>query len=339
VHAYDIYDLVTTKRKSLELARYPAIPFSVAFVLSVVAFALRRARRDLIPIALFAVATFVALVAFNVSMRQRNALLAPLAVLGGVGVAEIVALARARSERSLLAFGAVMIAVPLLGIEGTPMKEDAYNWWSWLRLAEVRSEAFKARERGERARSIELAAAASILDTTEVPLVSDQTLVRTALAAAEQVQSPERLFDVAIALEKAGAWREAEAILSTIAEYRPRRENRAISSVAYYRARAAARMRAPLLTFRAFIDQAERETPGDPHVLALRSVTIEPPALPILDSMHDPFTRDYAVALALADIGETARADAMLASLEKRFPEWTRPAMARKAPVAAGAAE
>lgn len=329
VHHYDVYDLVTTKRKSIELSRYPAIPFGVAFVLTIVAFVLRRERRELLPIAIFALTTFVALVVFNVSSRQRNALLAPLAILGGIGAAEIVALARARSERALLAFAGVMIATPLLGIEGTPMREDTYNWWSHLRAMEIRADAYRLREQGHQARAIELAAAASILETLEPPLVSEPTLARAALAIASAVESPQRLFDAGIALEKAGAWREAEAILASIEDYQPRRESRAVSSVAYYRARAAIRLRAPRTFFTSLLDRAIEEAPGDPFVLALRSLTVDPTARETLDALHDPFTRDLALAVAFADLGAVHRANVLLDELQRKFPEWQRPSLAR----------
>lgn len=325
VHHYEVDDLVTTKRKSIELSRYPAIPFGVALLLAVIAFALRRNRRELIPIALFALATFFVLIVFYVSSRQRNALLAPLAVLGGVGVAEMIALAQARSEKALLAFAALMVVTPLLGIEGPPMREDAYNWASSLRGSELRRQAFKARDKGERIRAVELAAGASILDTAAPPLVSPATLARTALAAASTVDSPPRLFDIAIALEKAGAWREAEAILASIEDYRPRRENRAVSSVAYYRARAALHLRAPRMTFANHIDRAIDEAPGDPYVLALRALTVDPAAREILDELHDPFTRDFALAAAHADLGDKKSAATLLTSLTTRIPEWRRP--------------
>lgn len=326
VHHYDVYDLITTKRKSIELARYPAIPFGVAFILSIVAFVLRPNRRELLPVALFAFATFAALIVFNVSTRQRSALLPTLAILGGIGVAEVVRLARVRSEKALFAFAGVMITIPLLGIEGTPMREDSYNWWASLRALDVRAEAFRAREKGDRLRAIELASVASILEPAQPPLVSDATLGRAALAAAAQVDSPQRLFDIAIALEKAGAWREAEAILASIEAYRPRRENRAVSSVAYYRARAALHLRAPRATFASHIDRAIAEAPGDPHVLALRSLTVDPEARKILDHLHDPFTRDLALAIAHADLGDKKKAVVLLNDLARRIPEWRRPA-------------
>ena len=327
VHHYDVYDLLTTKRKSLELARYPAIPFGVAFVLSALAFAFRRDRRELIPIALFSVATFIALIAFNVSSRQRNALLAPLAVLGGIGAAEIVALARARSERSLFAFAGLMIATPLLGIEGTPMREDAYNWWSFMRASEARQEAFAARRHGDHARAIDLASAASVLDPSQPQLVSDKLLARTALAMAEQLDEPPRLFDAAVALQKAGLWRESEAVLASIDDYRPRRENRAVSSVAYYRARAALHLRAPKKVVDGFLDLAEREAGGDQNVLALRALTVDRDAMKRLDRLYDPFTRDLALATALEDLGHHDRAQQIRASITRRFPEWKRPSL------------
>lgn len=326
VHHYDVYDIITTKRKGIELERYPAIPFGVSFVLAVVALVLRRERRELIPLVLFAFATFVALVAFNVSSRQRNALLAPLAVLGGIGVAEIVAAARARNEKALYAFAGVMIATPLLGIEGTPMREDAYNWWAQLTSSRMRSEAYRLREQGDRNRAIELAAGASILDVVETPLVSDTTLTRAALATAEHVrEQPQRLFDIAIALEKAGAWREAEGVLALIENYQPRRENRAVSSVAYYRARAAIHLRAPKPVVDGFLDRAASESPGDPFILALRSLTAAPEDARTLDALHDAFTRDFALATALADLGDTPRANALLTRISRAIPEWSRP--------------
>lgn len=331
VHHYDVYDLVTMKRKSLELA-YPSIPFGLAFVLSIIAFILRRDRRELLPVALFALAGFVTMIVFNVSARQRNTLLAPLTVLGGAGAAAIVSLARERNERSLFAFAAVIIATPLLGIEGAPMREDAYAWWTRIQADGIRAEAYRAREEGQRERAIELAAAASILDIGERPLVSKPALARAALAIAARTESPQRLFDIAVALQKAGAWRESEAVLASIEDYRPERENRAVSSVAYYRARAAVHQRAPLPSVRALLDRAEREAPGDQHVLALRFLLGDANAGRELDAFYDPFTRDHALAGAFADLGDLAKANALIANIRRRIPEWTRPAPFSPAP-------
>ncbi|MEA2489584.1 MAG: hypothetical protein QOH21_1376 [Acidobacteriota bacterium] len=298
VHHYDVYDLMTMKRKADELARWPALPYGLAFILAVAALVLRTDRRELLPVALFAAASIVALLLVNVSARQRNALVPSLAVLGGIAVTQLVTMARARNERVLYAFAAIVIATPLLGIEGAPMREDAYNWWATLTSNRLEAAARAAQTRGDRDRAIQLAAAASILDTGGRPLVAPAALRAEAIATAERTAAPERLFDVAIALQRTGAWREADAILRLIDDYHPLRENRAVSSVAYYRARGALRLRAP--HFRALLDRAAHDAPGDAHVLALRAVTIDPGAAKTLDALHDPFTANAALAEARA---------------------------------------
>ena len=137
---------------------------------------------------------------------------------------------------------------------------------------------------------------------------------------------PQRRFDAAVALEKAGSWREAEEVLRTIESYEPRRENRAVSSVAYYRARAAVHLRAPIDVVRSLLDRAEEEAHGDPFVLALRSLLGDVSANARLNELYDPFTRDYALATAYSDTGHIAEARAIVKSLRQRFPEWNRPA-------------
>jgi len=327
VHHYDVYDLRTTKRKADELARYPAIPFGTGLVLGVAALVLRKRRSDLLPAVAFAAATLVALVAFNVSSRQRNPLLVPFAVAGGVGIAEIVALARAREERALYAIAATAVAIPLLGIEGPPMREDAYNWSASERAAELRSAAYAARARGDERGGTTLAALASVADTVDPPLVTARTLRSISLAVANRTEMPETLFDAAIALEKAGTWQEALQVLPRIGDYMPRRENRAVSSLSYYRARAALHLGAPLPAVRRMLIDAEAESPGDPDVLALRYVLGDATALARLEAMHDPFTRDFVMAHALRDTGRMEPARVLLQSLTVRFPEWRRPGL------------
>jgi len=95
-------------------------------------------------------------------------------------------------------------------------------------------------------------------------------------------------FDAAIALEQGGRWGEADALLRQleVEGYRPIRENRAVSSIAYYRARAAVHLgRDP----RPFMERAEREAPGNEHVLAIRGDR------KLLFKLHDPITAERAL--------------------------------------------
>lgn len=101
-------------------------------------------------------------------------------------------------------------------------------------------------------------------------------------------------FDQAIALEAAGKWAEADALLRQLEAdgYRPIRENRAVSSIAYYRAQAAIHMgRDP----RPFVERAESEAPGNAHVLAMRAQLGDSRAQELLFRLHDPLTAGAAL--------------------------------------------
>jgi hypothetical protein len=249
VHHYEVYDLMTAKRLALSLSRYPAIPFGIAFALAIASLVLRRERRPLVPLAVFALVLACALTVFVVSARQRNVLLAPLAILGGTGVAEVVALARGRSERALIAFGALLIGGSVLGIETPAMREYEHAWRSTLRL----------------------------------PI---------------DPESPPHVFDAAVAHARNGRWSEADSLLASLGDYRPLRQNAAVASVAYYRARAAIAVQRPPAMIVHLVHRASTEAPGDPHVLALRAMTVDRRAAQMLDELHDPLTRDAALAIA-----------------------------------------
>lgn len=126
IHHFDVYDVLTARHRARELARYPAIPSGVAFVLAVAALVLRGDRRQLFTLAAIALILMIALTVFVVSARQRNVLLAPLAILAGAGASTIITLARTKLERALLLLGATLIATALLGIETQPMREYDY---------------------------------------------------------------------------------------------------------------------------------------------------------------------------------------------------------------------
>jgi hypothetical protein len=307
IHNYDVFDLATMWRKSTMLPRWPFVPFGALAAPAMAALLLRRPRAPLAPTLIFALATIAALIVFNVSARQRDALLPPLAILGAIGIAEIL---RCRGARLVIACAGVLALTLLLGINGPPQREDAYAWWSSM-------EAERAAAAGRRD-------IASVLRTASPPSVDAQPLRAAAMQAS--ASADELRFDAAIALEKANAWPEADVILATLARYSPRRDNRAVSSVAYYRARAARHLdRDP----RPLLDRAEDDAPGDPDVLAARAVAGDAASAQRLDLLHDPFTRDYALARAREDAGDLAGARALRDRLMRTFPEWRRPASLR----------
>jgi hypothetical protein len=96
-------------------------------------------------------------------------------------------------------------------------------------------------------------------------------------------------FDHAILLEQQGRWDEADRLLTQLDSdgYRPIRENRAVSSVAFYRARAAIRLRQDP---RPFLDLASAEAPGNEHVLAMRARLGDREAGRLLADLHDALT-------------------------------------------------
>ena len=96
-------------------------------------------------------------------------------------------------------------------------------------------------------------------------------------------------FDDALTLEQQGRWAEADGLLARLeaSGYRPIRENRAVPSIAFYRALAAAHLGRdpwPLLA------QAEAEAPGNEHMLAALAVRGDRRAGQLLFELHDRFT-------------------------------------------------
>ena len=104
--------------------------------------------------------------------------------------------------------------------------------------------------------------------------------------------------------------------------FRPYRRSRGTSSVSYYLARALLHQhrRAEAMPL---VAQARREAPGDADVLALSTVLGGPRYAAELDALHDPFTRDLALARAAVDVGIDA--GALLQRLIAIWPQWYRP--------------
>ncbi|MEA2239294.1 MAG: hypothetical protein QOC81_4018 [Thermoanaerobaculia bacterium] len=102
-------------------------------------------------------------------------------------------------------------------------------------------------------------------------------------------------FDDAITLEQQGRWSDADALLAHLEadDYHPIRENRAVPSVAFYRARAAFHLGHDP---RPLLDRASSDAPGNEHVLAMRARLGDREAWSLLFALHDAMTARRALA-------------------------------------------
>ena len=278
IHDYDVFDLATLVAKSKALDGLPWLPFGLLVALALAA-AFLGDRRQLLPVALLAAAPFAVLIVFYVSARQRNALLPMMAVLAAAGVSSLAQALRARDRRGALVLALTIVVAVALALDTRVTTEDQYAWYGSF-----------AAQQYDGLHTAEAAAMASTWRTAAPPTAPPNVLRAVTIAAAQQTAAPERQFDFAIALQKCGAWRESDAILAQLDDYRPVRENRAVSSVAYYRARAAIHLGAPAAVLRALADIASDEAPGDPQLLALRARLGDANAAALLARLYDPFT-------------------------------------------------
>ncbi|HYM61657.1 MAG TPA: glycosyltransferase family 39 protein, partial [Thermoanaerobaculia bacterium] len=273
--SHDSWDLSTMEAKSHELSREIWVPFGLLVVLSVAAFALawrNGTMASILPPVLFAKAGGIVLIVFYVTARQRNAILPAMAVLAAVGVVDLAALLQDNLPRGVLAIALVAVSAVALGMHTNAQREDDHGWMAPQVAAYDRRFAQEEVRRGNVARARHHLAVAEIWSPGAVRNVPPMALRGAAtdeLRAAGDDDS--RRFDCALALLRANALTEADSLLRELAKtrYAPRRENRTVSSLAYFRAVIAARrgsMRDAIL----LAAEAEQVAPGDPHVLALR---------------------------------------------------------------------
>jgi hypothetical protein len=323
--SYEAYDLATMVRKDWELRRQGWIAFGILLSLAIAGGVMQRDTAA--PFVLFACGAAAPLVIFYVTARQRNGLLPPLVMLAGLGCAGIVRALRAgQRPRALAAVATVAAASLLLHQDGWLQREDRHAWISSFGSQRLLAQA----RRSEPRRAAELRAhAATWLTTSTVPAPLAQ-VAGAAVAAVETAGTPQRLFDLAVVLVRVGEWRLADEILERLeaAEYRPARDTRAPSSPAYHRAVAHLGL-GNRGSAAGFLTRARAEAPGDPDVLAL-SVLLSDAAtaarsMGLLHALHDPFTRDLALARAHLQLGEIPRARLLLSRMERQLPEWPAP--------------
>jgi len=331
VASYEAWDLVSLAMRDQELQHRRWIPFGVTLAAALAGLALARPRSETLLLALLALGPALTMVAFYVTSRQRNALIAPLAVLAGAGVAALWRRVRRGELRIAAVTAAGVVAVALAcSVDGAVQREDRWGW-TVLALREAALErAEGAAARGDLEAERYHRAAAAIRHGPIHDAAVARTTCELAAATATGVTLPAERFDVAVAAARCGDIELASRLFEGLAEagYRPLRGARLPSSVAWQQARLALR-RGETERARRLLATARREAPADAHVDAMTAV-VGPPAAAAeaaarLADVHDPFTGRFALAQALADAGRVVEARDVAAQVAAAIPEWPRP--------------
>jgi len=331
LHSYDAWDLSVMVTRTDELPRWPWIPFGCAIAIGGLASLRTEWRRGgVIPLAAFVTGYVFVMVLFYVSARQRNAVIPAIAILAGLGLDAFVDFARRRRRREV---GAVAIIVVLTAIALTQSysweREDRYYWRAIAESQSLRRSSTEAAARGDVAAALRLNATEEtwlVLNDPDVPEVPSGELEAEAMAELDKSQQDANLFDIALALQKAGAWNRSDEILRSLEDvsYHPWRRYATVNSVAYYRARAMLHL-GRRDEAAALLDRAAREAPGDSNVLALRAL-LRPDGNDAsrLDAVHDRFTAMLARARAFLDAGRIDDAARLARAASQGFPRWDR---------------
>lgn len=257
-HGYDAWDVPSMTAMDGELRRVPLwISFALIIPLAIAGFVLFR-RPD---VALFALGSALPLVIFFVNGRQRQPLLAAAAIGCGLAAAEIVARRRMVIAVIVIAFAA------LLSIEGPQQDQDA-----WIASAILRAD--------DALRRNDVASAATWMPDL-APYAPPAALRAVALNALATDRDASRQFAAGICLLRAGERATAARVFDQLARdgYHAPWQNHAVSSVAYYQGR---------------YEDARREAPGDPDVLAACAASGDRAAGAELDALWDPLTASAA---------------------------------------------
>ncbi len=317
LHSHEAWDLLTMERKDRLLARGVFLPFGALLALAGLGVLHRRREAPVVALAVAAALPLALMSLFYVSSRQRCAALPPLAVLAGLGTGALALQWRAGQRRQVvIATGGVLVVALLLRLDGHLQREDRHGWTATLRAADARREAART---SDPALQAHLLALADSWTPWRRPVAGASDLRAVVQEALATETLPARRFDLALAAARIGDWPQAAQILASLDRlgYRPVRGAVAVSSVAYYRARAALRIGRPE-EVRALVDRALHEAPGDPWVLALAASLADPKEREALSTrlseLHDPITAAVALARAAADVGDVGRAASHLAA-------------------------
>lgn len=331
LHSYDAWDLKTLQQKSESLAGGPFIPFGVLVALAALGLFFSWRQPWIPALGLWVVGSWLVMVLFYVTARQRNVLLPAVALLIGVAINGIVSAWRSDRQRIVgIALTAALLSGVLLSIEGTAQYEDRHGW-RLLEAQETTAHEAKTAQQDDEA-ILWLARGALFLDPSSLQTADPQIINRAIRGQLAESQPPQRLFDLALVMIEIGRYGDAEYLLRSLETegYRPRRGARWCSSTAYHLARCRL-MASDLSGARPLIERALRQMPGDPRLLALQAVLSDLAgnsdqariSRNDLSAMFDPFTRDEALARAYSDTGQPSTAGTLLAEIQTTLPEWT----------------
>jgi hypothetical protein len=325
VASYEAWDLETAVAKDWELERWPWIPFGLVAAVGVAALVVGGRERLAAPLAFGGLATVAVMVTFYVTSRQRNAMLPAVALLAGLAAHRWVEQWMSGHRRHAVSIAmAVVLVGTALSVDAHPQAEDRHQWELVVTRRRALRAAETARAQGrDEASERHLRHAALALDANALlrtgPDELDAVVSRRLHGAIDLAQR----FDAARMLMLVGRWAHADAVLAPLQEagYQPRRGPTVVSSVAYQRARCAARLGRPLDNLLA---KAHVEAPGDAHVLALALVHAGDAEHGArrrrLARLHDRFTVLAALARAADDLGDTEQARVWRQQISAELP-------------------
>ncbi|HEX9163961.1 MAG TPA: hypothetical protein VF980_19800, partial [Thermoanaerobaculia bacterium] len=307
---YDAFDTLEMFLANRDL-RGVWIPWALLFPLAVVG-ALLTARRSLAVI-LYSILTALVPIAFGVTARMRNPLLVGAAILGGLAVPALLDVLHRNAFWAIVMIAFVVTAAVVLSLPDDLQREDEFLLAATHTASEL-------------AALGDFATAATWLPE-RAPAAPGDALHTVALRELAHTKSLPRSLSIAMALLQCGDAAGADEILQRLQslDYRACRGAHAVSSVAYYRALALLELdRRDEARWQLAI--ARDEAAGDADVLALSSVLEQQPRFAEqLDRLHDPFTRDWALARASVAGGAEDIALRVAARAAAGCPEWFAP--------------
>jgi len=331
LHSYDAWDLKTLQRKSENLAGGPFIPFGLLVALATLGLIFTWRQPWTPALGLWVAGSWLVMVLFYVTARQRNVLLPAVALLIGLAINGVVSAWRSDRRRMVgLSLTAALLSGVLLSMEGTAQTEDRHGW----RLLEAQEAAANEARTAQREEDVATwwARGATFLDLSALAAADPSAVDEEIRKQLAQPQPPQRYFDLALVMIEIGRPADAEHLLQSLETqgYQPRRGARWCSSTAYHMARCRL-MRGDIPATHSLIQRAHRQAPGDPQILALQAVLWELAGNSVefevsrraLNALFDPFTADQALAQAYRDSGQPSAAAPLLARVRNTLPEWT----------------